>query len=238
MRSAEGETGARFFVVVPAAGVGARMGLAVPKQYMDLCGRTMLERTLEALSGAPGIAGIVVVVSKEDGWIDSVSLPAGCAVARCGGASRAESVRNGLAWLASDPGLKAAATDWVMVHDAARPFVTAKEIAALERAVEEKGCGALLAVPMADTVKQLGEDGLVSKTLDRSTLWRAATPQAFRLGELRRALSGDLAGITDEASAIERAGGRVAVVPCSSRNFKVTSPADAELARALLAFKG
>lgn len=214
------------------------MGLAVPKQYMDLCGRTMLSRTLEALARAPGIAGIVVVVSEADGWIGSESLPDLCAVARCGGATRAESVRNGLVWLSEFSGWGAKETDWVMVHDAARPFVRAEEIAALEAAVEEKGCGALLAVPMADTVKQVGEAGLVSATIDRSKLWRAATPQAFRLGELRAALTGDLAGITDEASAIERAGGRVAVVPCSSRNFKVTSPADAELARALLSYRG
>lgn len=238
MLNAEEKAPARFFAVVPAAGVGARMGLAVPKQYMDLCGRTMLSRTLEALARAPGIAGIVVVVSEADGWIGSESLPDLCAVARCGGATRAESVRNGLVWLSEFSGWGAKETDWVMVHDAARPFVRAEEIAALEAAVEEKGCGALLAVPMADTVKQVGEAGLVSATIDRSKLWRAATPQAFRLGELRAALTGDLAGITDEASAIERAGGRVAVVPCSSRNFKVTSPADAELARALLSYRG
>lgn len=238
MQNAEKKSPARFFAVVPAAGVGARMGLAVPKQYMDLCGRTMLSRTLEALCRAPGIAGIVVVVSEADGWIGSETLPDLCAVARCGGATRAESVRNGLAWLSERSGWGAEENDWVMVHDAARPFVRAEEIAALEAAVVEKGCGALLAVPMADTVKQVGEAGLVSATIDRSLLWRAATPQAFRLGELKVALFGDLSGITDEASAIERAGGCVAVVPCSSRNFKVTSPADAELARALLAYQG
>ena len=231
----ENKTESRFFALVPAAGVGARMGLAVPKQYMDLCGRTMLSRTLEALARSPRIAGIAVIVSRDDGWIGGERLPRVCQAVRCGGRSRAESVRNGLEWLARDSGWGASNSDWVMVHDAARPFVDPEEIARLESTVEANGFGAILAMPMADTVKQLDGRGCVAGTIDRDALCRAATPQAFRLGELRAALRGDLAGITDEASAIERRGGRVAVVIGSGRNFKVTSPAAAELARALLA---
>lgn len=228
---------ARFFAVVPAAGVGARMGLSVPKQYMDLCGRTMISRTLEALAASPRIAGIAVVVSEGDGWIGEERLPEGCEAVRRGGATRAETVRNGLAWLALESGWGARDDDWVMVHDAARPFVSADEVERLEAFALETGEGAILAAPMADTVKMKDGKGFVAGTIDRDTLCRAATPQLFRLGALRAALAGDLAGITDEASAIERAGGRVGLVMGSGRNFKVTSPADAELARALIALR-
>jgi 2-C-methyl-D-erythritol 4-phosphate cytidylyltransferase len=219
----------RLFAVVPAAGGGSRVGAGVPKQYLDLGGDCMLHRTLDSLLAESRLRGIVVVVSPDDeqrpptGRFDSrVDF------APVGGATRADSVAAGI------ERLDAADSDWVLVHDAARPGLSP---AALTRLIDEVGddpVGGLLALPMADTVKRCDDDGRVGATVERERLWAAQTPQMFRAGLLRQALAGDHIGITDEASAIERLGLRPLLVRGESINFKVTLAEDLRLARALL----
>ncbi len=224
---------ARRWVVVPAAGVGQRMGGAVPKQYLDLAGRPLLHWTLEALAPL-GAEAILLVVAPEDPYIEALA-PAlkarvpGLEIHRTGGASRAASVAAGLAALAH----RAASEDWVWVHDAARPCLGARACAAL-RAVETLAeDGALLAQPMDETVKT-ATAGRVQGTVDRSTLWRAQTPQGARFASLAEALARALAeapeAITDEASALERRGLAPRIVPGEASNLKVTHPEDLALA--------
>lgn len=219
----------RLFAVVPAAGGGSRVGAGMPKQYLDIGGDCMLHRTLDALLTETRLHGIVVVVSPDDerrpptGRFDSrVDF------APVGGATRADSVAAGIECL------DAADSDWVLVHDAARPGLSP---VALSRLIDEVGddpVGGLLALPVADTVKRCDDDGRVSGTVERERLWAAQTPQMFRTGLLRQALAGDRIGITDEASAIERLGLRPLLVRGESVNFKVTLAEDLRLARALL----
>lgn len=225
----------RMVGLICAAGVGKRMGLTIPKQYMTLTDKPMLVETVNALAREERLDEVIVVVAPDDAYIDTVApaFPAGVRVLRVGGKERADSVLNGLtaAGFADD--------DWVLVHDAARPCVRPSETALLIDTVlgDETVAGAILAVPLADTLKLAGPDRCIEKTVPRKNLWRAATPQMFKAGDLRRALSGDLTGITDEASAIERLGLPVKLVPCRSSNLKVTEPADGTLARLLLGDK-
>lgn len=221
--------------LICAAGVGSRMRADRPKQYLPIAGRPMLETTVRALAAVERIDEIVVVVSPDDPYIDEVSkcFPPHVRVLRVGGAERAESVRNGLVasgWHDDT---------WVLVHDAARPCVRPGEVGTLLDKVlsDETLSGGILAQPAADTMKREAEDGTILETVSRKGLWRAATPQLFRLRPLREALSGDLAGITDEASAMERHGARIALVPSRATNFKVTEPADRMLAGLILGEK-
>lgn len=217
----------RCFALVPAAGGGTRLGAAIPKQYLDLAGDCMLHRTLDALLVEPRLTAIVVVVSPDD----PRRPPAGrfdarvrvCAV---GGATRADSVAAGLALLA------AADDDWVLVHDAARPGLSPVALARLIDTVGTDPVGGILALPVADTLKRADADGRVVSTVNRDNLWAAQTPQMFRAGLLRQALSGERAGITDEASAVERLGAKVRLVPGEPGNFKITVADDLALARA------
>lgn len=218
--------------LVCAAGVGARMGLGRPKQYMELAGEPMLVQTVRALRRASRIGRIFVVVSPDDPFIDvaAKAFPKDVIVLREGGAERAETVMNGL----SAAGLPPDA--WVLVHDAARPCVKASEIDRLLDDVlsDDSVAGGLLAAEMADTVKKTDDSRRVLETVPRKNLWRAATPQLFRAGTLATALSGSLEGITDEASAVERLGLPVKVVPGRATNIKVTRPGDEVVARLLL----
>ncbi len=207
------------------------MGLASPKQYLRLGGLTMLELTAQALAQDPRIEQIALVVAPDDERWRGLAFPPQVEVLPVGGASRAESVRNGLACL----GL--AASDWVLVHDAARPCLGRDELARLIDTLIDDAVGGLLAVRLADTLKR-GEAGQVVATLDRSGLWRAATPQMFRAGLLADALAGEIAAITDEASAIEAAGLRPRLVEGEATNIKLTVPADEALARAILHLQG
>lgn len=228
-------TSPRIAALICAAGVGSRMQADRPKQYLPIAGRPMLVSTVSALAAVERIAEIVVVVSPTDPYIDDVAqaFPAKVRVLRAGGAERAESVRNGLVasgW--SDD-------TWVLVHDAARPCVKPGEVGALLDRVlsDDTLAGGILAQPAADTMKRVDASQCIVETVSRRNLWRAATPQLFRLGALREALSGDLTGITDEASAMERVGAKVALVPCRATNFKVTEPADRALAALILGEK-
>ncbi|MEI2676477.1 MAG: 2-C-methyl-D-erythritol 4-phosphate cytidylyltransferase [Burkholderiaceae bacterium] len=223
----------RLYALVPCAGHGERAGTAGPKQYEALANSTVVGHTLAALSQVSRLHRILVVLSPTDAQFE-VRVPGFDGwIARCGGATRADSVAAGLQEL-SDRG--ASATDWVLVHDAARCLIRAQWVDALIDACLGDAVGGLLALPVADTLKR-EEAARVSATVDRARIWQAQTPQMFRLGLLSEALtSANQRGIpvTDEASAIEAMGHAPLLVRGDLENFKVTFPPDFELAERLL----
>ncbi|WP_127806283.1 2-C-methyl-D-erythritol 4-phosphate cytidylyltransferase [Hydrogenophaga sp. NH-16] len=225
-------TSVRCHALLPCAGTGSRAGTAGPKQYQTVAGLPMVLHTLAAFSAAPRIEQTVLVVAPDDRFL-SVDQP-DLRLERCGGATRAHSVYNGLDALSARG---AADDDWVLVHDAARCLITPQQIEALISACEGDPVGGLLALKLPDTLKTERE-GRVAATVDRSDKWLAQTPQMFRLGMLRSALAAQadsgFAGVTDEASAMEMAGLRPLLVPGSAQNFKVTYPEDFALAEAIL----
>jgi len=242
----EGVAARRVFAVVPAAGRGERFEAAsagevaaarsLPKQYASLMGASVLEWSLRSLLGEPRIVGIVVVLSAGDthgiGLI--ASLHDQRLTTAIGGASRQESVMNGLQAL----GNQAAEDDWILVHDAARPCLSAGDVRALIDALAGGGCGAVLAAPIFDTVKR-ERGGVVSETLDRVGLWRALTPQAFGFAAIKAALGDAIRSgqwVTDEAQAMERMGNRPLLVKGSPFNIKVTHAEDLAAAAGILQF--
>ncbi|BBF84109.1 2-C-methyl-D-erythritol 4-phosphate cytidylyltransferase [Aquitalea magnusonii] len=221
----------RYLALVPAAGSGSRFGGPSPKQYLQLNGRPLMWHTLQALSQVEAISEVVLVLSPGDEWFDDFDwdLPK-LRVHRVGGASRAESVRNGLEAMA------AGEQDWVLVHDAARCCLSVAAVERLIATLADDQVGGLLALPVPDTVKRADAEGRISATVPRQGLWLAQTPQMFRAGLLARALAGSVADeVTDEASAIERHGHKPRLVEGDAQNFKVTYPRDLALARAILA---
>lgn len=222
---------ARRWVVVPAAGRGERFGGSLPKQYAVIAGRPVLEHTLGRFDGVPGIAGIVVALAADDRRFGALKLPSVPVHTTVGGETRAESVLAALDWLANGP---AADDDWVLVHDAARPLVSRADIEALIAECEHNGVGGLLGVPVADTLKR-ASGGQVRSTVRREDVWRAMTPQMFRLGALARALRAAGKEATDEAMAMEMAGVAPALVRGSPDNLKITTIEDLVVAGAVLA---
>ncbi len=226
----------RHWVVIPAAGAGRRFGGPVPKQYLALGGRQVIDYSIAAFIDHPLIAGCVLALSPEDAWWPESAYADHPALQRvAGGTERSDSVANALAHLVTH----AADEDWVLVHDAARPCLTRADLDRLLAALREEPVGALLAVPVHDTVKCAeAASGLrVERTLPRQQLWRAYTPQAFRLGQLRQALAQCQAhglAITDEASAIEQLGLRPRLVEGRVDNIKITRPEDLPLAHFFL----
>jgi 2-C-methyl-D-erythritol 4-phosphate cytidylyltransferase/2-C-methyl-D-erythritol 2,4-cyclodiphosphate synthase len=219
------------FALIPCAGIGARSGAAGPKQYERVAGRPMVLHTLVALAAVPRLAATLVVLAPEDAVFDAlVPARADLWVARTGGATRAATVRNGLTALRTHG---ASDDDWVLVHDAARCLLQPVQVEQLLDACQDDPVGGLLALPLADTLKQ-GADGRVAATVDRSGKWAAQTPQMFRLALLERALDSAGAAVTDEASAVEALGLAPRLVPGSLGNFKITWPADFALATTLL----
>lgn len=221
----------KVWALVPAAGTGQRMGVAVPKQYLPLAGKTVLQITLNKLAALPEVCGLVVAVAENDDRFATLVLPP--AVVRvAGGHERAQSVFNGLSFLME----QGCAQDWVLVHDAARPCVRVDNILRLIESVRQRHCGGILAVPIADTLKQsTGEK--ITHTVSRTGLWAAHTPQMFPIGQLFQALKkalADAVSITDEASAIEYSGGEVLLVPDARDNIKITQPEDLWLAEQIL----
>jgi len=219
----------KHFAIVPAAGVGLRLGADRPKQYLDLDGATMLERTVQALLACPWFEHLLVVVSPEDESARDLSgLKDGRArIVGRGGATRRASVLGGLLELGAHFGARD--QDWVWVHDAARPGVDAASLHRLHAALATERIGALLALPVADTVKRGGNQRAL-QTIDREGLWLAQTPQVFGLGRLREALQRHHS-VTDEASAIEASGLAPALVAGNLRNFKVTTMDDLQAMR-------
>jgi 2-C-methyl-D-erythritol 4-phosphate cytidylyltransferase len=227
----------RIWFVVPAAGASRRLGGPVPKQYQPLAGRCVIEHTLEVLLSHASMAGGVVALSADDTqW---PTLPAALrdrVATTVGGRERCHSVLEGLRALSS-----AGPEDWVLVHDAARPCLGLADLTRLIDTCSGDAVGGLLALPVADTLKL--EDGLgrVGKTVPRERLWRAQTPQMFRLGLLTSALDqaiGDGEQPGDEAAAIERLGLRPLLVEGSPLNIKITHPADLAFAAHVLAGRG
>ncbi|WP_150598413.1 2-C-methyl-D-erythritol 4-phosphate cytidylyltransferase [Pandoraea fibrosis] len=231
----------RLFAVIPCAGAGVRAGADVPKQYRSVGGRAMLHYALAAFDACSEFAQTVLVLAPDDDHFDGRRFGTlRFAVRRCGGPSRHASVLGGLQALTE---FGAQDSDWVLVHDAARPGITPALIRALVEALRDDPVGGILALPMADTLKReqapADKGGLaaVLATESRDGLWQAQTPQMFRLGMLRQALEDALASgaeVTDEASAIERIGHAPKLVRGSLRNFKVTYPEDFALAEAFL----
>ena len=220
----------RYFALVPAAGVGARMSAGCPKQYMPLAGKPMLRHVLDTFAAAPAIAHTYVVGSSEDGYIADVLGSAShlfdrISVIYHGGATRHQTVLNGLHAIESLAG----ENDWVLVHDAARPGLTAELIDRLVMELRDDPVGGLLALPVVDTLKRSDGQRRAQETVSRDRLWAAQTPQMFRYGLLRRALE-EADEVTDEASAVEVLGLQPKLVEGSPRNFKVTLPHDVALA--------
>lgn len=228
----------RLYALVPCAGVGLRAGIGGPKQYAMLAGMPLVAHTLEALLQVPRLAATLVILSPEDTLFEDAVPGFGGAqqwLARCGGQTRAQTVANGLDELLSRG---AQPHDWVLVHDAARCLLQPAWVDRLIDACTDDEVGGLLALPVADTLKQAeaaGDDARVSSTVDRSGKWAAQTPQMFRLGLLRPALAGAGAQVTDEASAVEAMGWNPKLVPGELENFKLTWPSDFSLAARLLA---
>ena len=234
----------RLWAIVPAAGRGERFASSetsnLPKQYTALLGSSVLEWSLRALLAEPRIHAIVVVLAAGDSHWPQVAarLNSPKLLTTIGGAQRQDSVMNGLDFLSS----RAAADDWILVHDAARPCLSGRDIGALADELQNKSGdsasavnGAVLAAPIVDTVKRELPSGV--ETVDRAGLWRALTPQVFAFAPLRRALQ-DAAragvAVTDEAQAMERIGIRASLVSGSPFNIKVTRAADLSVAADIL----
>lgn len=219
----------KFWAVVPAAGVGKRMGSNTPKQYLEINGKPVLEHTLERLLSVPSLSGIFVALGAEDGYWDDLSSSKDSRVfVAPGGRERADSVLSALRSMDSvaDP------EDWVLVHDAARLCITREDIEKLIQTLAQDPIGGILALPVSDTLKTV-QDLRILNTPDRSVIWRALTPQMFRYGLLRDALSSAQAEgriVTDEASAIEQSGYQPRIVEGRPDNIKITRPEDLELA--------
>jgi len=220
------------FALLPAAGVGARMGADHPKQYLDIHGRPLIWHAIRAFDSHPAIARVYVVISSEDGWWDGYDWSgfARLTVLRRGGATRAESVLNGLGAMVGE----VKAEDWILVHDAARPCLSRLLLDKLFAAVDGDGVGGILAAPVADTLKREGEGGRIRETVSRERLWGAQTPQMFRYGLLTQALHQAGKWVTDEASAVEALGLAPLLVESDLTNLKVTYPRDLEVAAWLL----
>ena len=254
-----------IYALICAAGVGARAGGDLPKQYQLIHEQPMLWHTIKAFADCPELARVYVVISPNDGWfadsiaplIDERAWSDRVVILSVGGESRAESVRNGLAELDAqlDADLNANSNEvseaWVMVHDAARPCVRVEQIVQLRDAVwtqaeqivavsseadEWRNIGGILALPVTDTIKQTADGAHIKKTIDRSNLWAAQTPQMFTVSRLYNALCDALTDpevaktITDEASVMEWSGFAPLLVQGESSNLKVTYPQDFDLA--------
>ncbi len=225
----------QFHALIPCAGKGSRAGTTQPKQYQELAGQSMVMHTVQALAQVPKLGSGWLVLSPQDDHVwPKLGWPERFRRVTCGGESRAQSVFNGLkAMMAA--GLDG--QDWVLVHDAARCLVAPESVIRLIDACQNDAVGGLLALPLPDTLKS-EEGGRVLGTVPREHKWLAQTPQMFRLQLLHDALAdvagSGFAGITDEASAIERMGLRPRLVEGTAQNFKVTYPADFALAEAIL----
>jgi 2-C-methyl-D-erythritol 4-phosphate cytidylyltransferase len=216
--------------VVPAAGVGKRMHAPMPKQYLPLAGRCVIEHTLDTLLDNPRIAGLVVAIGAEDDHWERLRIRSVKPLIQVpGGNERCDSVMNALGVLAGRLG----ADDWVLVHDAARPCLRRRDLDRLMDTLADDPVGGLLAVPVRDTMKRADTTGRVCATEDRRGLWHALTPQMFRFEVLYSALTAARErhlAVTDEASAVEAAGLAPRLVEGRADNIKITRPEDLALA--------
>ncbi len=222
------------WAVVPAAGIGSRMQADRPKQYLLLNDHPVIFHTLSRLVSHPRIAGVVVALSAADHYWPTLNLPGQWPIhTTIGGDERADSVNNALQLLATlttdDP--------WVLVHDAARPCLRHQDIDLMLQQLEDDEIGGILGIPLTETVKRVTAEGVIESTVDRNGLWRAATPQMFRLQALSAALKQaeqENIKVTDEAGAMELVGLKPKIVGGHSDNIKITVPQDLALAALFL----
>jgi 2-C-methyl-D-erythritol 4-phosphate cytidylyltransferase len=220
----------RCWAIIPAAGVGRRIGSKIPKQYLEINGKAILEYSIELFSRHHYIEGIVVILADNDqDWENHAFSSNKNIITTIGGKERFHSVLNGL--LALEQRLKE--DDWVLVHDAARPCLETGDIDKLINSVSNHPTGGILATPVQDTMKRSGVDRVITGTVERDGLWHALTPQMFRYGKIREAIETAVENnihITDEAQAMERMGESPLLVEGSVKNIKVTRPEDMALA--------
>ena len=222
----------RFHVIIPAAGSGSRMGAEAPKQYLRLNGKSLIQHVIKVFDQATKINSIHIVLSEGDThWRSTyLNLSSKAQVYHCGGETRAMSVLNGLHAIAS----QVDEDDWILVHDAARPGLSNILLSQLINSLENDAVGGLLALPLADTLKRADSEQCVAATLLRTDLWQAQTPQMFKYGTLKTALTDFKGAATDEAEAIEAMGLKPKLVNGELRNLKVTYPQDLAVLSALL----
>ena len=233
----------RYWAIIPAAGTSKRMQAEVPKQYLPLCDTTVIEASLSCFLRHPKISGVIVALHAEDQYWNNLAVVRHEKIHTVvGGDTRTDSVYNALNYLDNTP---AEDNDFVLVHDAARPCLCDEDVNILMQKLEQDDVGGILAAPASDTLKLVEQHSdetsdvitTVSKTLDRSTIWKAYTPQMFRLSVLKKALSHcrkNNIAVTDEASAIEALGLKVQLVKGRSDNIKVTHAEDLVVAAAIL----
>lgn len=220
----------QYWAIVPAAGIGQRMEADRPKQYLPLAGKTVIQHTLEKLAAVPQVTGIVVALRADDGYWDElgINLPKPLKIVE-GGEERVHSVFTAASSIAEELDQD----DWLLVHDAARPCVQVSDIIQLIKTVSEHECGGLLATQASDTLKLSNSKQSAEKTIDRSRIWHALTPQCFRAPLLLEALEKGVENpntITDESSAMEAAGYQPLLVQGRSDNLKITRSEDIALA--------
>jgi len=226
-----------FHTIIPAAGFGSRMGVATPKQYLALAHQTVIEHTLRPFLDSARISFVHVVLSAGDVFFESLNIAQASklSVHYCGGETRAKTVLNAVQAI----NCKVLADDLVLVHDAARPCLSAELLDHLLDVLQDDDVGGLLAIPLAETLKRADAHHRVLKTEPREHLWQAQTPQMFRYGLLTEALQHFSGVPTDEAQAVEALGYSPKLVRGDLRNLKVTYPQDLELAELILsAHKG
>lgn len=222
------------WAVVPAAGIGSRMRADKPKQYLELEGRCVIEHTLQRLASHPRVKGIVIAIAEDDPWWPDITIFGDADIhVVIGGDERADSVLNALTAL----GELVSTNPWVLVHDAARPCLRHQDIDGMLESLSDHLVGGILGVPVTDTVKRADKNNGIISTVDRQGLWRASTPQMFRLEGLVQALQTAKSKklvVTDEASAIELAGLQPVMVEGHADNIKITVPQDLALASLFL----
>lgn len=222
----------RYHALIAAAGTGSRFASEIPKQYALLEGKPVLQHAIDRLAAGLPLHWTYVALAADDGWYDrTVGARERVTTVRCGGATRAQTVRNAAGVIAD-----AANDDWVVVHDAARPCIDRASLARLQRELADDDIGGLLAVPVVSALKRADDGGRSAGTAPRDGLWHAQTPQMFRYGVLRDALArpgADLA--VDCAEAVEALGHRPRLITGSASNLKISYPEDLMLAAAILA---
>nr|VFK58029.1 MAG: 2-C-methyl-D-erythritol 4-phosphate cytidylyltransferase [Candidatus Kentron sp. TUN]VFK67058.1 MAG: 2-C-methyl-D-erythritol 4-phosphate cytidylyltransferase [Candidatus Kentron sp. TUN] len=227
-----------YWAIVPAAGIGRRMGTATPKQYLPLNGRPVLEHTLMCIANQANPRAVVVAIAPHDEWWPTLTLNTDVPIFSVpGGAKRCHSVLNALDMLSTTPEIHARQDDWVLVHDAVRPCVRNSDMTRLISELSDHPVGGLLGTPVRNTIKRIDSAGDILETVDREGLWHALTPQIFRLGELSKALTRCVAQgvlVTDEAQAMELNGLTPRMVEGHGDNIKITRPDDLALAERYL----
>lgn len=222
-------TSSKNWLIIPAAGIGKRMASDVPKQYLQLNDKPVIQVCIENLCRVIRFEAVVVALADNDSWFDKITFNSSDTIQKvAGGAERADSVMSGLDFLQG----KAGENDWIWVHDAARPCVRPDDLVKLASEIMQHETGGILGMPVRDTMKQVTEKN-IERTLDRTHIWHAFTPQVFRFAKLSNAMKqAQTAGaiITDEASAIEYAGDTPLIVEGHSDNIKITHPSDLQLA--------